>query len=93
MLTNITNKVLYVGVTNNLERRVYEHKHKNIEGFTAKYNVHKLVYFEETNDVNAALAREKQIKGWKRDRKNRIIEEDNPDWRDLSKGWYEEEEY
>jgi len=93
MLTNITNKVLYVGVTNNLERRVYEHRHKNIEGFTAKYNVHKLVYFEETNDVNAALAREKQIKGWKRDRKNRIIEEDNPDWRDLSKGWYEEEEY
>jgi len=93
MLTNITNKVLYVGVTNNLERRVYEHKHKTIDGFTAKYNVHKLVYFEETNDVNAALAREKQIKGWKRDRKNRTIEEGNPDWRDLSKGWYEEEDH
>jgi len=93
MLTKITNKVLYVGVTNNLERRVYEHKHKIIDGFTAKYNVHKLVYFEETNDVNAALAREKQIKGWKRDRKNRTIEEGNPDWRDLSKGWYEEEDH
>jgi len=90
MLTNITNKVLYVGVTNNLERRVHEHKHKSIEGFTAKYNVRKLVYFEETNDVNAALAREKQIKGWKRDKKNRLIEENNPDWLDLSQEWYEE---
>ena len=90
MLTNITNKVLYVGVTNNLERRVHEHKHKSIEGFTAKYNVRKLVYFEETNDVNAALAREKQIQGWKRDKKNRLIEENNPDWLDLSQEWYEE---
>ncbi len=90
MLTNIKNKVLYVGVTNNLERRIHEHKHKSIEGFTAKYNVHKLVYFEETNDVNAALAREKQIKGWKRDKKNRLIEENNPDWLDLSQEWYED---
>ena len=90
MLTNIKNKVLYVGVTNNLERRIHEHKHKSIEGFTAKYNVHKLVYFEETNDVNAALAREKQIKGWKRDKKNRLIQENNPDWLDLSQEWYEE---
>ena len=76
-------------MTNNLERRIYEHRNKLIPGFTSKYNVHKLVYFEETNDINAALAREKEIKGWRREKKNRLIEQTNPSWADLSEGWFE----
>jgi len=78
---------LYTGVTNNLERRVYEHKHKLIPGFTSKYNITKLVYYEEGNDVNAALVREKQIKGWLRSKKIALIESVNPEWRDLSLDW------
>lgn len=78
---------LYTGMTNNLERRVYEHKHKLIPGFTSKYNITKLVYYEEGNDVNAALAREKQIKGWLRAKKIELIESKNPEWKDLSLGW------
>ena len=85
MMTNWNNKVLYTGVTNNLERRVYEHKNKLIKGFTAKYNVNKLVYFEYTSDVNSAIAREKQIKGWTRQKKNELIQSINPEWKDLSK--------
>ncbi len=86
----MTNKsgTLYTGVTNNLERRVYEHKHKLVPGFTSKYNITKLVYFEEGNDVNAALAREKQIKGWLRAKKIALIESVNPEWKDLSLDWY-----
>ncbi len=76
-------------MTNNLERRIYEHRNKLIPGFTSKYNVHKLVYFEETNDINAALAREKEIKGWRREKKNRLVEQTNPSWADLSEGWFE----
>ena len=68
IMTN-TSKTLYTGMTNNLERRVYEHKNKLVSGFTSKYNITKLVYYEETNDVNAALTREKQIKGWLRSKK------------------------
>jgi len=83
LLTNKSNKVIYTGVTNNLERRLYEHTNKLVEGFTKKYNVHKLVYFEETSDIQAALEREKQIKGWVRIKKNNLIETMNPDWRDL----------
>jgi putative endonuclease len=85
----MTNKsgTLYTGVTNNLERRVYEHKHKLVPGFTSKYNITKLIYFEEGNDVNAALAREKQIKGWLRAKKIALIESTNPEWRDLSFDW------
>ena len=83
-LTNWNNKVLYVGVTNNLKRRVYEHKEGLIEGFTKKYNVRKLVYFEETDDVLAAIEREKQIKKWRREKKNRLVESKNPLWKDLS---------
>jgi putative endonuclease len=79
---------LYVGVTNNLERRVYEHKHKVIEGFTSRYNINRLVYFAETNDVTAAIAREKEIKGWLRKRKIALIEDMNPKWQDLSAEWY-----
>ncbi|MEW6083421.1 MAG: GIY-YIG nuclease family protein [Chloroflexota bacterium] len=87
----MTNKsrTLYTGVTNDLERRVYEHKNKLVAGFTSRYNITKLVYYEETNDVSVALAREKQIKGWLRAKKVALIEAENPEWRDLSLEWYE----
>ena len=78
---------LYVGVTNNLIRRVYEHKNKLVDGFTKKYNINRLVYFEETSDVNSAIAREKQIKGWIRKKKIELIEKNNPKFRDLSEDW------
>jgi putative endonuclease len=89
LLTNQNNKVMYIGVTNNLERRVYEHKMKLVPGFTEKYNVNKLVYFEETSDVRAAIAREKEIKKWRREKKNNLVIAANPEWRDLSEGWGE----
>jgi putative endonuclease len=80
-------RTLYVGVTNALQRRVYEHKCKLVEGFTKRYNITILVYAEETSDVRAAIAREKQIKGWTRAKKIALIEASNPDWRDLSADW------
>ncbi len=82
----MTNKsgTLYVGVTNNLERRIFEHKHKMIDGFTKKYRITKLIYFEQTNDIRTAIAREKQIKGWSRRKKIALIESMNPDWKDLA---------
>ena len=80
---------LYTGMTNNLHRRVWEHKQKLVEGFTKRYNITRLVYYEETPDVRSAIAREKQIKGWLRRKKIALIESVNPDWRDLSEGWYE----
>jgi putative endonuclease len=82
-------RTLYTGVTNNLQRRVYEHKQKLVEGFTKKYNITRLVYYESTNDINAAIAREKQIKGWLRSKKVSLIESINPDWGDLSMDWFE----
>ena len=84
ILSNWNNKVLYVGITNNLERRLYEHKNKLIEGFTKKYNLDKLVYFEHTTDVNSAIRREKEIKKWRREKKNNLIESLNPDWAELT---------
>ena len=84
MLTNKNNNVIYTGVTNNLKRRLYEHKNKFVDGFTKKYNVDKLVYYEITNDVNSALAREKQIKGWTRAKKNALVESKNSQWCDLT---------
>jgi len=75
--------VLYVGVTDDLKRRVFEHKNSMVEGFTKKYFVKKLVYFEQTNDTKSAIYREKQIKRWKRDWKIEMIEKINPRWRDL----------
>lgn len=83
LLTNWNNKVMYVGMTNDLIRRVYEHKTKAVKGFTEKYNVYKLVYFEETSDVNAAIGREKEIKKWRREKKNELVIRKNPEWRDL----------
>ena len=78
---------MYVGVTNNLETRVDQHKHKRIEGFTKRYNITRLVYFETTNDVLAAITREKQIKGWGRAKKIALIESMNAQWKDLSEDW------
>jgi putative endonuclease len=83
IVTNKANRVLYTGVTNNLNRRMYEHKNKIIKGFTQKYNVSKLVYFEETTDAYSAISREKQIKGGSRAKKIALIEAVNPDWKDL----------
>jgi putative endonuclease len=80
-------RVLYVGVTNDLERRVYEHKCKLLPGFTSRYHVDRLVYFAESADVIAAIEYEKRIKGWKRSKKIALIELENPHWRDLSVDW------
>ncbi len=84
ILTNSSEAVLYVGVTNNLIRRMHEHQNKLIEGFTKKYNCTKLIYYEVTNDVYAALEREKQIKKWNRKKKEHLVNLDNPEWKDLS---------
>jgi len=89
ILTSINNKVLYIGVTNNIERRVFEHKNKLVKGFTNKYNVDKLVYFEHYSNINQAIKREKQLKKWKREWKIKLIIEDNADWNDLSKDWFD----
>ncbi len=84
LLTNWNNKVMYVGITNNLERRIYEHKNKLVKGFTEKYNVNKLIYFEEARDAIVAIAREKEVKKWRREKKNLLVNRVNPTWRDLS---------
>ncbi len=84
MICNWNNKVLYTGVTNNLERRIYEHKNKLVDGFTKKYNVNKLVYFDCTEDIESAILREKEIKSWTREKKNLLIENTNSNWEDLS---------
>jgi putative endonuclease len=81
-------KTLYTGVTNNLIKRTYEHKQKLVPGFTSKYNITHLVFFEETQDVKAAISREKQIKGWLRAKKIALIEAMNPQWKDLSAEWF-----
>ena len=88
MMTNVTG-MLYTGVTNDLERRVYEHKNKLVKGFTSRYNLNKLVFFESTDDITIAIAREKQIKGWLRKKKVALIETMNPKWNDLSEDWYD----
>ena len=82
-------RTLYTGVTNDLMRRVYEHKRHLTDGFTKRYNITWLVHHEVTSDVVSAIAREKQIKGWRRSRKVALIESVNPQWRDLAKDWYE----
>ncbi|MCQ2446743.1 MAG: GIY-YIG nuclease family protein [Clostridia bacterium] len=87
ILTNWNNHVLYIGITNDLYRRLYEHKNHLVDGFTKRYNVNKLVYFEMTSDVKAAIEREKQLKGWLRAKKIALIESQNPEWKDLSLEW------
>ncbi len=88
ILTNSL-RTLYVGVTNDLVRRVYQHKRKLVPGFTAKYNITWLAYYEETPDIVSAIAREKEIKSWRRSKKVELIERSNPRWRDLSMEWYD----
>ncbi|MBO4857091.1 MAG: GIY-YIG nuclease family protein [Treponema sp.] len=87
ILTNKTNSTLYIGMTNDLKRRLYEHKNKLIPGFTEKYNVNKLVYFETTTNVKSAIQREKNLKKWNRDWKLELIKKTNPDFKDLSLEW------
>lgn len=81
-------KMTYIGVTNDLKRRVYQHKEKLIPGYTAKYNLTQLIYFETTSDIKSAILREKQMKGWLRARKIDLINEHNPGWKDLSQDWF-----
>jgi len=88
ILTNYNNNVMYIGVTGNLEKRIYEHKNKIIAGFTQKYNVDKLVYYETYSRIEDAIAQEKRLKGWKRERKNKLVETINNEWVDLSSDWY-----
>ena len=83
ILTNQNDNVLYIGVTNNLERRIFEHKNKLAEGFTKRYNLTKLIYYEVTSDIHGALGREKQLKNWHREWKINLINEVNPRWKDL----------
>ena len=82
-ITNRHNTTLYIGVTSNLVQRIYQHKNKLVEGFSARYNLNKLVFFEQLEDIDNAIIREKRLKLWKRDWKNRLINEINPNWRDL----------
>jgi len=91
----MTNKsrTLYTGVTNNLVARVYQHKQKMVQGFTKKYNINKLVYYEATTSIESAIAREKQIKGWLRKKKIALIERENFEWNDLAGDWYDEKDY
>ena len=79
---------LYVGMTNDLARRVQQHKDRMVEGFTSRYNIDRLVYYEETNDVRDAVDREHQIKAWRRDKKISLVESVNPSWDDLSREWF-----
>ena len=88
ILASKKNGVLYIGVTNNINRRVLEHKKKMVKGFTSRYNVDKLVYLESFLYVKEAILREKQLKKWNRDWKIELIEKDNPEWRDLAEEWY-----
>ncbi len=89
MMTNAGNNALYIGVTNDLERRVWEHKTSVIPGFTAKYKCTKLVFYEETDDIGEAITREKELKGWTRKKKNALVELENPTWRDLAEDWFD----
>jgi putative endonuclease len=88
ILASRKNGTLYIGVTSKLQSRVLQHKGKLLEGFTKKYNVHQLVYFEITNDIVSAIQRERQLKNWKRGWKIELIEKNNPSWKDLSKEWF-----
>ena len=88
IMTNLSGTI-YTDVTDDLKQRVYDHKQNLIPGFARKYNTTKLVYFEEENNADAALTREQQIKGWLRSQKVELIESKNPEWKDLSSGWYD----
>jgi putative endonuclease len=87
-LASKRNGTLYTGVTSDLLKRIYQHKNNSIEGFSSKYNVHDLVYFEECDNIKSAIEREKQIKAWNRKKKLELIEFLNPEWKDLSEDWF-----
>ena len=93
ILTNPRHTVLYTGVTNDLEHRVFEHKAKSNKDFTTKYNCSVLVYFEEFGDISEAIHREKQLKKYHREWKKELIVKSNPNWKDLSEGWYDQREF
>ena len=90
VVSNWNNKVIYIGVTSNLEKRLYEHKNCSIKGFSSKYKTNKLVFFEEFGEIQYAISREKELKKWRREKKDRLIETMNPQWKDLSLDWYED---
>ena len=87
IMTN-RSRTLYIGVTSNLEQRAHQHKKKEVPGFTARYNITRLAYYEEIPSISDAIAREKQLKGWRRSRKIELIESVNPQWHDLSEDWH-----
>ena len=89
IMTNKKRGTLYTGFSGDLEQRVSQHKQKLVPGFTKRYNLTRLVYYDSTTDVYAAMQREKEIKGWRREKKIALIESMNPDWKDLSEGWYD----
>jgi putative endonuclease len=89
ILTNSIRTVLYIGVTNDLFRRVWQHRNKALPGFTSRYNVNRLIHFEVFHDIRDAIGREKQIKGWSRAKKVGLIVQQNPQWNDLSAGWFQ----
>jgi putative endonuclease len=89
LLTNYRQTVLYTGVSNSLERRIWQHKQGTFDGFTKQYKCDRLVYFEEYGEIDQAIAREKQIKGWTRAKKNALVSATNPEWRDLAADWYD----
>ncbi len=91
-MTNVTNRVLYIGVTNNLYRRVREHKELKGDGFTARYILTKLVYYEEYSSINEAIERETQLKWWKREWKNELVRRINPEWLELAPQYYNEDD-
>jgi putative endonuclease len=88
MMGSASRRALYTGVTATLRKRVFEHKHDLVEGFTSKYRCHRLVYFEKFTDIRAAIAREKQVKGWRRQKKDKLVEAMNPGWKDLAADWF-----
>ena len=90
IIGNWTRNVIYVGVTSDLEKRIYQHKYKLIKGFSTKYNLSALLFYEGFGDIELAIAREKEIKSWRREKKNRLIVSVNPHWKDLSEGWFED---
>jgi putative endonuclease len=89
LITNHPHGTLYIGVTNSLHRRVWQHKTGAFDGFSKRYGLNRLVHFEEFRDISNAIVRERALKGWKRDRKAKLIVQANPLWRDLSEGWYD----
>jgi putative endonuclease len=90
MMCSASRRALYTGITAYLRKRVFEHKHDLIEGFTRKYKCHRLVHFETFTNINDAIAREKEIKGWRREKKNKLVESVNPGWKDLAADWFPE---